>query len=309
MTTYTDQFGGESTGSPPTGWTNRYATSSGFTVENPSDGLAEDDRAFRHDDTADGDAMWSLDAIDGDGGRDECEVLGRFRVDSDANAQMNLWARASGLTGDRTGYFMHFSGGTLRLTRMVADSGSTLSSSFNLDVAVSPWWEFGSDVSPWGFTNILVDTWLWFRFRVNGTGATVSLSCRCWVDGMDEPDWWQIEVDDTDGSRITAAGWCGWSGTPPSSDVVDLDYFSVGTGGDSPAIATSLDLAEIRNTQTSVSVIVQEADPVVRVTGVQVSAIVKKTDPEMRLTGSYIQVVETLSPAATEQSPIIMVVT
>lgn len=75
---------------------------------------------------------------------------------------------------------------------------------------------------------------LLLRFRVNGTAPAV-ITARAWVAGTPEPTTWGLTITDSS-SPITAAGWCGVGGTnlaTPTPAYTDVNFFSVGTFGDS----------------------------------------------------------------------------
>lgn len=313
MTTYTETFAGMTVGVNPTNFTNRYASESGMSVETPADGTAESDRVLRTDGSDSGIQLFSFDDVDGDANRDECEMLARFRADTDDVNSWSLWGRASGSGGSEDGYILQvFSTGFLNIARYNSGSRVGVSGNYDLDffasAPVSSWYVWTSDRDP-NFTNHPIDMWLWVRFRINGTGATVTLSAKIWADGQEEPTDFQLVIGDSSGSRITAAGFCGWGRSVHTGDDYDLDYFSVGTNGDSPVIAISADLAEIRLTQTQISAAIVAGDPTVRLTQTQISAGVALANPEMRLTGSYAQVVYSFSVPPTPQTPDLMVPT
>ncbi len=306
MTTYTEQFAGMTTGVLPTGWTERTGTTTNYSVENPADGEAEDDRAFTQDGTAEtaGTSMLTYDAVDGDANRDNCETLVRFRIASDTDQQFHLWSRASGSAGNRTGYLLWFDAGSgLRIYQFVAEVGAIVTSGINMDSTASPWWfQTSADQNP-SFFNYPADTWLYLRWRVNGVGATVTHSMKVWIDGFAEPTDWSHTATDTTAGRIVAAGWTGWGrGEFVTSNDTEIDYFSVGTNGDTPAVATSAELGAMRITQNQVSVAVGADDPPVRLTHNQVSVALVETDPTVRLSASYVQVVYSFTPPITPQS-------
>ena len=310
MTTYTEQFAGMTTGIDPTNFTSRYATTTGYSVENPADSEAEDDRVHNQDGTVDTGGMWTFDDIDGDANRDNCEIVARFRVGGDADSQFALWARAFGSDGNKSAYVAYITTGVLRVGRYDADTFLNQANSVDLDFSLlSPWFVWGSDRGDWAFASFPVGNWLWMRYRVNGTGATVTHSAKVWADGQDEPADWMVEDADSDAARHTAAGWCGWNKNDfTASEDTEVDYFSVGTNGDSPVIATSADLAAIRLTGHQMAAAVSDGDPIVRITAHQMSAAIQSANPEMRLTGSYLQVLYTGSPPPQPQMTEVMVI-
>ena len=170
MATYTETFSGQTTGSNSTTFTNRWATESSISVENPAIG-EQDNRVLQYT-TGDsiGYRLQSMDAVDSDGTRDNCEIVvrSRFTVDDDNN--IYLIGRASGSSGSETAYTLYISStGLLSISRL--NSGS-LTSIATIDTE--------SWVCPWVLTTPEynfhpIDQWLYFRFRVNGTGSTVTL--------------------------------------------------------------------------------------------------------------------------------------
>jgi hypothetical protein len=271
MTTYTETFAGMTTGIDPTNFTNRFAAESGMSVEANTE--AEDDRVLRSDGTDTGDQLFSFDDVDGDADRDNCESLARFKVATDANGHWSMWARASGSAGAETGIELSINATLLRIKRWNAGTPTIKGSNLSVDSPPSPWHRWTSDQSP-SFTSTPADMWLYVRMRVNGTGATVTTQGRIWAVGQPEPTGWQITSADSDGSRITAAGWVGWGRNAHSGDT-DLDYFSVGTNGDTVVLADSAELGPVRLTQN------------------MVLAAISDTNPPVRITGSYLQVIYT----------------
>jgi hypothetical protein len=291
MATYTTDFAGESTGSFSTNWTNRYATASGVTVEAQTD--AEDDRVLQSDGTDSGLQLWSLDAMDSDLNKENVEVLTRFQISNNNTADaFIIWLRASGASASEDGYVLQQNATTWQFARYNSGTGATVGSTWDPDASGGPWWFLTSGDQDPSFTLVPADIWLWVRVRVNGTGATVTLQARFWGEGQDEPTDWQIDTSDTTGSRITTGGWCGVGRNAHSSVVHKLDYFSVGTNGDSPTIATSTNTV-LRDTGSYAQVAVSEGDPVARLTGSYAQVAVSEGDPTVRVTGTYVQVLYT----------------
>ena len=314
MTTYTTTFAGETVAAASSTMTNRFATAAGTLIQNPADGEAESDRALSSDGEDSGIQMWSLDAIDGDANRDNCEMLCRFRVDNDSTENYSVWGRASGSSGSETGYRVQAENGTMLYHRFNAGTETLVSTGADLDfpatAPITGWWLGTGDIPSWS-NSPEGGIWLWLRFRINGIGATVTLSAKYWLDGLPEPSNGFMYVrTDTNASRVVAAGWCGWGRTVhTSTEKVELDYFSAASNGDTPAIAISADLAIIRLTQTNTMVATQDADPIVRLTQVNTMVATQEANPEMRITGSYAQVVYSFSVPPTPQTPDLMVPT
>jgi len=313
MATFTSTFAGETVDSASSTFTNRFASAAGTVIKNPSDGSAESDRVMSSDGEDSGIQMWSLDAVDADGGRADCEMLCRFRCDADSSENFAVWGRGSGSSGSETAYRFQIDGTLALFHRFDAGTETVFATGVDVDfpaiAPVSGWWLGTGDTSP-AFSANPAGIWLWVRFRLNGTGATVTLSAKYWLEGRPEPADFMYVRTDSSASRITANGWCGWGRTVhTSTEKVELDYFSVGTSGDAPAIAVSADLAPIRLTQTNTLVATQEGDPTVRLTQTNTMVAVQEANPEMRITGSYVQAVYSFSVPPTPQTPDLMVPT
>jgi len=290
MATYTTDFAGETTGSFSTNWTDRYATASGVTIESLAD--AEDDRVLQSDGTDSGTQLWSYDAVDSDLNRENVETLVRWRASSPPQGVFSLWLRASGASTSEDGYALYSSGSFWRFARWNSGTETAIGSSWDPDGVASPWWYYTSGDQAPSFSVVPPDVWLYSRFRVNGVGATVTLQARFWGEWQDEPTDWQMEFDDTSGSRITTAGWCGVGRSVHGSVVHKVDYFSVGTNGDTPALVTSTNTV-FRSTGAYAQVAVAEGDPVARLTGSYAQVAVSEGDPTVRVTGTYVQVLYT----------------
>lgn len=268
MATYTETFTGQTTGANSTTFTNRYAAESNISVENPAVG-EEDDRVLRFNTGDSGIQLQSFDSVDGDGNRDNCEIVCRYYPTNDDDNQQLMIARASGSGSSETMYFCGINtGGTFYVGRYNSGSLTTIATGSDVD-KTGAWFDWASDT--YNFT--LSNQFLWMRFRVNGTGATVTLQAKFWADGQNEPSAWDIDTTDTTGSRITAAGWIGF-GRSIHTGASYLDYFSVGTNGDSPTIAAGD--SPVRVTQVTAHALYQDNTTPVRVT--QVTAHVLYTE-------------------------------
>lgn len=264
MTTYSKDFSDEgTTGVFASDFTARYAAMSGWLIQStPTD--AEDDRVFESDGTDTGIQLASWDDIDGDANRDNSEIVTRFECTTDDVQIAYQWLRASGSGGSETSYCCRVtSGGNLRIVRFDAGTPTNLGSSFVVDQRPHSPWSFATDDTNFNYP---IARWLYVRFRVNGTGATVTLNAKFWFDGMNEPTDWHLTTTDTSGSRITAAGWTGIGRETQSSRVVDWDYVGVGTNGDTAPITASTNTTA-RITQSGVEAIVGDSTPEFRITG------------------------------------------
>lgn len=285
MAAFTETFVGQTIGNFPTGWTSRWdATVTDWTIQGPT--YAEDDRVFRSDGTGSGLDLISYDAINGDANRDNCEILARLRMTGgSAGEDWYLAARASGSAASETGYMLGIDSlGRLSFWRFSAGAQSQITaanSRMDMDLP-------GADILEQGevdtFTFMPLDQPLNVRFRVNGTGATVTLQAKIWRDGDLEPPVWSIEYADTDGSRITAAGWCGIARqSHASARDLELDYIQVATNGDTATLVADTSVA-LRTTSVNAHALLQEGDPVTRVTSVNAHALLQEGDPVTRVT-------------------------
>ena len=260
MANYTETFSGQTTGANSTSHTNRWASETTISVENPAID-EQDDRVLRFNTGSDSSyQLQSMDSVDGDANRDDSEVLCRFRVTTDDDNSFWLLTRASGSATSETGYALHVgSGGVVAIARLNSGSYTSLDT-MNADLlGTSPWANFLGDT----FTFIPPNVWLWARLRVNGTGATVTVNGRVWVDGQEEPTEWNLSASDTSASRITAAGWCGF-GRFVTTGITYLDMMAVGTNGDTAVAATST--TPVRVTNAIAQVLHQNEATPVRVT-------------------------------------------
>jgi hypothetical protein len=293
MTQYAKDFSDEgTTGIFATDFTSRFASTADWTIENPGLG-EEDDRTFQSDGSGADTQLVSWDDIDGDANRDECEMVARFKQDEDDGNQFRIYGRASGSGGAEEGYALSInSSGQLDFFRWDTGSLVAIGNEGNTDSIVSHWRQFTGDVEP-SFTDVPADLWLWLRFRINGTGATVSLSGKLWVDGIsgvNEPSIWTIEHDDTSGDRHTAAGWIGFGRGVHLNDQVDVDYFGVGTDGDAAPINASTNTV-VRVTAAYAEVALSETNPELRITTLNAEVFGRMTDPEIAVTQHLVQVV------------------
>lgn len=281
MSNYTETFSGQTTGANSTTFTNRFNTETHISVENPGIG-EQDSRVLKFASGATAQQyLQSMDSVDADANRDNCEILVRVRQDADAAHVMKLWARASGSASSENGYCCLLSGAYLYITRVVSGSPTTIGyvnhDNSNLQ-SVRP-------VDTW--TNYPPNEWLYFRFRVNGTGATVTLQARFWRDGEPEPTNWYIDTTDTNAARITAAGWVG-VGQQNNGANLFYDAVAVGTNGDT-AVAP-VGTANVRATGVVAEAMVTNNATPVRITGVTAEAMYANNATPVRVTGMAVEV-------------------
>ena len=296
MTTYAKDFSDElTTGVFASDFTNRFKTTSGWTIEAPTD--AEDDRTFQAagTDTDSSLGLVSWDDVDGDANRVNSDIVVRFKCASDAANEWWIWTRASGSAGSENGYVCFCNaGGNIVMSRYDSGTQSVLTAAdedLNADFVSNPWAYFTDDQDP-SFTYQPADLWLYVRFRVNGTGATVTLQTKVWIDGVqglgNEPDHWINETTDTSGSRISTAGWCG-IGRFGETGVVDWDYIAIGTNGDTAPINASTNTT-VRVSTAFIEVMGQQANPEVQMTQQFVNVLGQDSAPEVRLSSMYAKV-------------------
>jgi hypothetical protein len=281
MATYAKDFSDEgTTGVFASDFTVRYATMADWTIEATAD--AEDDRAFRSDGTGSGTQLASWDDVDGDANRDNCELLVRYKVSSSADQAFEAWARASGSTSSETGYHIRNVSGVWRLYRSVSSYPGTNVALFTYDdvkgAPISTQYSPAETLTSPAFPT---DAYQWLRMRVNGTGATVTIQCRFWLDNDVEPTTWQIDYDDTNAARITAAGWIGF-GRDAHSNTTDVDYFSVGTNGDAAPKNVSTNTI-LRLTQSGAEVMIHDDDPEFRITNIHKQYIYAEGSPSQQV--------------------------
>jgi hypothetical protein len=271
LSTYTETWSGQTTGSNSTTHTNRYASETSISVENPALG-EQDDRVLRLSTGDSGKHLQSLDAVDGDGTRADCEIVGRFQCANDDDNQAWLMGRASGSGGSETAYYCGIrTSGVFNIGRWDSGSFTNIADGSNVD-ADGPWREQFGDT----FNFVPTDEWLYMRLRINGTGATVTLQARFWSQHQAEPTTWDVDTTDTSGSRITAAGWIGVARSIHTGNVY-WDAMGVGTNGDTAPIPTST--TPIRVTAADGQVLYKPTLGPVRVTTVDAMVLYKITGP------------------------------
>lgn len=213
MAQYFTDFGGYTAGSLPADWSVRFTTAPWSVVADASSISGKALRLVAPASSAVYGVSWS--DIDADVDRANSEILIRFRnFGRNTGTILSPFARGSG--GAATGTYFGGSINTnttpdaLRAVKRVSGTFTTIS-------AVD---------SP---SQIALGAAYWMRTRVNGS----SVSVRIWEDGSVEPAAWQVETTDT---AISAAGWVGLAFgalSGPGSDGCGIDWFSVGTNGDS----------------------------------------------------------------------------
>ena len=212
MTTYSTSFDSYTADVIPSDWTARWVTASNNWLVR-SKASTQGGKVLENTGTVDGRHLLSWDAIDADANRANGEILARVRASTFSSDQFRFTLRGSGAAAAETGYSLTFNSGSsfLVISKYVAGTSTNLATSASFAPAVN--------------------TWYWLRFRVNGT----TLQAKLWLEGDVEPSSWTLSTTD---SSISAAGWVG-VGNFTASGTRDIDFFSVGTNGDTAPLVTS----------------------------------------------------------------------
>lgn len=206
MTTYFTDFSSYTAAAQPSDWTRRWVTTGVSFLVTTNAGFGGTKNGLVFAPTADGRFSLSWDAVDGDAGRANVELLYRWKSTTGTTPDARAMVRGSGNgTTTTEGYTLGPVNGIVRTAKYVAGAASTI----------------GSDVSK----TITANTWYWTRVRANGT----ALSIRTWADGGAEPGTWDINAR-TD-SSVTAAGWVGFHQFVSAGDTT-WDCVGIGTNGD-----------------------------------------------------------------------------
>jgi len=282
MTTYSEDFAGMTTGSAPTNFTARFTTSNQTdTVENPSDGEAEDDRAFRFVHTANAERLFSFDAVDSDTNREDSEILVRWRInDADADLGISFWVNGSGSAGSEDGYYVGYElvGSSERWQLKRYDAGTST------DIGTVVVWP-DNDIRSAADQHPVIDKWYWCRFRKNGT----ALQFRVWSDGDEEPTDWLIDETDSD---LDVDGWVGVG--CGNQDQFEVDYVAVGTAGDT-ALADASTNTNVRLTAAYAAVLHQDDGTPVRLSAAYAAVLHQDDTTPVRLTAAYAAVLYAIS--------------
>lgn len=236
MSTYSQDFNEYTVSAAPSDWTNRWASTwTTNVITNSSD--AYGDKVLELNGSANARRLLSWDDIDGDANRDDCEILVRHRLTSASALEYTslFHCRASGSAGSETSYNVRFfNNSNMEMVKTVSGSSTIL------DEITAPSTFFDLD-----------SRWVWTRFRVNGT----SIKAKLWDTRIPEPNRWHTEATD---SAISAAGWIG-VGDFDSDRTGHIDFFSVGTNGDTAPYPASDADAVIRNYKMYVEVATLDA--------------------------------------------------
>jgi hypothetical protein len=224
VSTYSTDFSEYSTGSAPSDWTDRWDTSWTTQVETATLLNSFGGNMLELAPSADTRKLVSWDDIDADANRDDVEILCRFQLNGTAppiNAWLYLFGRGSGASASENSYQVYVNYTDLYIAKYVSGASTAL-----VNEAVS---NFGSTYNRFEYDDV---PW-WLRFRINGT----SLKAKIWNEYMSEPALWQLEATD---SSVTGTGWVGLGNfDSDGSKTVEVDYFAVGTNGDTVALPTA----------------------------------------------------------------------
>jgi hypothetical protein len=183
--------------STTSGWTERWATGNGATT---SDGTN-----FSIAMTTEDWYGFSINAVDADADRQDCEILAKFRYTNPGSDTRGggIFARGSGTTSE-SGILFGF---------------GVVGSPFIVELSA------GSEVqsSSGSRGELTEDTWYWMRAKLSSTTAKV----RVWADGDVEYGFWEAELT---GLSVTADGWIGMWGSDIDYDPIEFAYFEVATG-------------------------------------------------------------------------------
>lgn len=209
---FVTNFGEYSTGAQPADWSAKWVTT-GYTALVQSVAGSLSGKALRWTKTAASRQGLSWDRVPLAA---NVEILMRARaIESwvDNDVFMRCMIRGSGAAGAETGY----SGANAGLNTSTLIYHSKLKQLSGTQTTIS-----GSPYFPTPGPNYTVNTWYWFRFRVQGT----SISTAMWLNGQAETPPPETITD----SGITAAGWTGlWQNDVNPN--MEIDFFGVAIGG------------------------------------------------------------------------------
>jgi len=203
MANYVDDFESDPIAvGVPTGWSNRWNNPTP-NWEVASDSLGG--RSLRYLNSATARCLVSLDAVNSDANRANCEVLVVVASAQITGSLTHIGAagRASGIASAETAYVATLFGSELRLLKYVSGTFTELAITTG----------FGA----------VVNTFYRIRLRCNGT----SIQAKAWLNSAGEPGSWTLSATD---SAISAAGWCGYFAFSSSS--APCAQIAVGTNGD-----------------------------------------------------------------------------
>lgn len=211
---YSTDFGTQTVGSAPTGWTSRWVTGS-ETMTVVSDVTAPSGKVMRYSTTVDNNRrFWSWDGAPTHTG--DWDMLVKWKI-SGLGTLGDIPIRAMAeVTGGTTAQYGYAGDMVTTPTMRIQDyTNSTVSTK-----------------ATGGGISLSTNTWYWFRF--NRTGDTLSL--KMWADGSAEPLTWTIFATDT--TPLATAGWFGLGFYDSMASATrDIAYFAISmdTGGIAPS--------------------------------------------------------------------------
>lgn len=209
MAVYSTNFGEYTTGQVPYDWTPIWVTSnSSWIVRSASDALGGN--VLEHTATADARRAITFDWPDIVYGDFDIMVKWRTTDSGLGNIPIRVFVYVSGTATQSTQQGYQLDGlfpSTIRIGRTTNGSYSTLVSNTQI---------------PTMYPNT------WYMYRLQKVGDT--LQARIWADGASEPNIWHVSVSST--ALPDASGKVGL-GAYDYNGVRQIDYFSIGTNGDS----------------------------------------------------------------------------
>ena len=268
MATYETDFSEYTDDVQPSDWTERWHTTAGTSTVRAGTAVEHIGAKYLEQSVSTQRYGISWDDIDADADRDEAEGLIRFTQDTFSTATdfgQGIILRGSGDDTTENGYVTYiFESDELHITRYLSGSGLNLT-----------FVQLGA-----GF--LVSGEYYWLRFRVSGS----DLKSKIWKDGEEEPSGWTVETTD---SNITGVGWAAAWMQDGSTDST-VDFFSVGTNGDTAPFPPADTSVVIRSTQQPVEVLLQDSSPMARVTQVPVEVLLQDSSPMARVTQVAVEV-------------------
>lgn len=262
MAQYTADFAGDTPGSPPPGFTVRWNVSGSPVWSVTADADASADRIVQLSGASTVKRLLSFDAVDGDANRDEVEVLTRVRISTmNNNFKPVIVVRGSGASGFENGYAVSITLNNIGFYRYVNGGGFNNIGHFN-NLFISP-----------------AATWLYIRFRVEGT----TLKARSWTDQQPEPGWWPAQVTNT---QVSGVGWVGFN-TFENVTTYAWDYLIVATDGDTADFSDLPATDEIHATTASYCVIGNIPSESIEATTGRYAAVVEEGEPMIATKAAY----------------------
>lgn len=237
MANYYTDFSSYSTGSLPTGWTERYNGTSQYTVQ-----TGGDDKILKCGSASDNRKACTWNTVDSDANRDNVEVRVQFRTKSTSGTSGGVIVRGSGSTGSETGYTAGILNTSVYCNKYVSGSATTLFTST-------------------AFGTLAADTDYEFVFRVNGSNIGV----RIYAKGGGDPGP-GANVTATD-SSVTGVGWAGVFGFTGAGKL-EYDKIAIATNGDTATYTAGTTVAP-----SSGHVVISGKVPSVTRTGNQAVAV------------------------------------